>query len=193
MGLRFRNTRLLGAGIPLHRRFDEVNLRFYVRRRANDGWHRATVFIKEIVARPAIAVIARLTYNEPYVALPMRSAVDKGRVAYAWRRRGRWEHIEAFARGEPVLPAAGSFEAYVAERSHGYTRQRTGATLEYHVAHPRWRIAPAEHYGFDADVGSLYGERFVSALARPPRAVFIAEGSPVTIEAGVIIEGTNGT
>ncbi len=37
VGFRFLNTRLFGVAVPFHRDFDEVNLRFYVRRRAPDG------------------------------------------------------------------------------------------------------------------------------------------------------------
>src|SRR5689334_7558004 len=55
VGFRFLDTRVLGAPIPLHTDFDEVNLRFYVRRRDVDGRRRAVVFIREIVPRSAIA------------------------------------------------------------------------------------------------------------------------------------------
>jgi uncharacterized protein YqjF (DUF2071 family) len=42
VGFRFLDTRVLGISIPGHRDFDEINLRFYVRRRAEDGaWRRA--------------------------------------------------------------------------------------------------------------------------------------------------------
>ena len=55
--------------IPGHRDFDEVNLRFYVRRRGEDGeWRRAVVFVRELVPRRAIALVARWLYNEPYTA-----------------------------------------------------------------------------------------------------------------------------
>ena len=37
VGFLFRDTRLLGWAIPWHRNFAEVNLRFYVRRRVDDG------------------------------------------------------------------------------------------------------------------------------------------------------------
>ena len=37
VGFRFLDTRVLGLSIPGHRDFDEINLRFYVRRRAEDG------------------------------------------------------------------------------------------------------------------------------------------------------------
>ena len=70
VGFRFQKTRVRGIPIPFHRNFEEINLRFYVRRKADDGWRRAVVFIKEIVPRFAIAFVARTIYNEPYITLP---------------------------------------------------------------------------------------------------------------------------
>lgn len=72
VGFRFLDTRVLGVPIPFHRDFDEVNLRFYVRRRVPDGLRRGVVFIREIVPKAAVAWVARVVYNENYVAWPMR-------------------------------------------------------------------------------------------------------------------------
>src|SRR5690349_8716378 len=88
VGFRFEDTRLAGLAIPGHRRFDEVNLRFYVRRAAADGSvRRAVVFIRELVPRWAIASVARWLYNEPYLSVRMGHAIDLdpgigGAVAY---------------------------------------------------------------------------------------------------------------
>ena len=41
VGFLFLDTRVRGIAIPFHRNFEEVNLRFYVRRRAPEGWRRA--------------------------------------------------------------------------------------------------------------------------------------------------------
>lgn len=46
VGFLFRKTCVLGIAIPWHRDFEEVNLRFYVKRKAEDGWRRGVVFIK---------------------------------------------------------------------------------------------------------------------------------------------------
>ena len=59
VGFLFLDTRLLGLPIPLHRDFEEVNLRFYVRRKSADTWRRGVVFIRELVPRRAIALVAR--------------------------------------------------------------------------------------------------------------------------------------
>ena len=78
VGFRFLNTRVLGLPIPFHRHFEEINLRYYVRRRSGDGsWRRAVVFIREIVPRFAIAFVARTVYNEPYIALPTSHRIEQ--------------------------------------------------------------------------------------------------------------------
>ena len=52
VGFRFLRTRLLGIPVPFHRNFDEVNLRFYVRRELPTGEvRRGVVFIRELVPR----------------------------------------------------------------------------------------------------------------------------------------------
>ena len=77
VGFMFQSTRGLGFPIPFHRNFEEVNLRFYVRRKVDGEWRRGVVFIKEIVPRFAIAWVARTFYNENYVALPMSHRLEK--------------------------------------------------------------------------------------------------------------------
>ncbi len=65
VGFRFLKTKVRGIPIPFHRNFDEVNLRFYVRRSAGSEIRRGVVFIKEIVPRWAIAAVsAKLLQRE---------------------------------------------------------------------------------------------------------------------------------
>ena len=57
----FLNTQLLGISVPFHRNFEEVNLRFYVKKWENQQWKRGVVFIKEIVPKKALSFIANET------------------------------------------------------------------------------------------------------------------------------------
>jgi Uncharacterized conserved protein len=188
VGFRFLRTRVLGVPVPLHRNFEEVNLRFYVRHTTPEGEvRRGVVFVRELVPRPAIAMVARLAYNEPYWSVPMRSRVpravleDPGRVSYGWRTGSRWQHVAATASGPPALPPTTSEESFISEHFWGYTRQRDGGTVEYHVKHPRWRVWAASEPSLDADVPRLYGSSFARALSVAPASAFIAEGSAVTV------------
>jgi uncharacterized protein YqjF (DUF2071 family) len=188
VGFRFLRTSLLGIPIPLHRNFDEVNLRFYVRHKAADGEvRRGVVFVRELVPRLAIALTARLAYNEPYRAVRMRSTVPAtaveapGRVTYEWKTGARWQRLTARADGGATLPPPLSEEAFITEHYWGYTRQRDGSTVEYEVRHPNWRVWRASEPALDADVPRLYGSSFARTLASPPASAFIAEGSEVTV------------
>lgn len=184
VGFLFLNTRVLGVAVPLHRDFEEVNLRFYVRRKSADTWRRGVVFVRELVPRVAIATVARVFYGEPYMAVPMRHDIIDNEtgvaVEYGWRRGKKWEEIKmTAAAGLPHSVPAGSHEEFIIEHYWGYTAGKT--TSEYRVEHPRWRIWPATAASFKADVTTLYGHQFVETLAAPPVSQFIAEGSHVQV------------
>jgi uncharacterized protein YqjF (DUF2071 family) len=195
VGFRFLDTRVIGVPIPFHRNFEEVNLRFYVRREAADGIRRGVVFVKELVPRRAIAGVARWLYNENYVALPMAHSLEGGAsddavraVAYRWRHQKAWSEVALTTTGAPALPANGSEEEFVTEHYWGYVRQRDGGTLEYQVEHPRWRVWRVASCRVKGDVAALYGRELGAALAGAPRSAFLAEGSPIVVRRGVRLD-----
>jgi uncharacterized protein YqjF (DUF2071 family) len=191
VGFRFLRTTVFGLGFPFHRDFEEVNLRFYVRRRTPEGWRRGVAFVREMVPRRTVAFIARTLYGEPYAALPMSHRIEQadGRlhVEYSWRRDGKWESLGVLARGEPQPLVPGSHEEFIAEHYWGYTARRAG-TSEYQVEHPPWRIWSGTESYLHADVLALYGELFIEALSAKPVSAFIAEGSRVTVKHGEKVE-----
>jgi hypothetical protein len=195
VGFLFLRTRVFGLPIPLHRNFEEVNLRFYVRRQAVEGWRRGVAFIKEIVPRRAIAAVARTVYNENYIALPMRHDIEleagalkpNGAVEYGWRYRGRWHHLRVKTVGEAQMMASGSEEEFIAEHYWGYAAQRDGRAVEYQVEHPPWRIWQVSESEFDCDAAGLYGAPFAASLSDKPSSAFLAEGSAVVVRQGVRI------
>lgn len=184
VGFLFLDTRILGLPIPLHRDFEEVNLRFYVRKKSADTWRRGVVFVRELVPKRAIALIARAFYGEPYLALPMKHDIEhvdlRVKVEYSWRRGSKWEFIKMSATGEPQNIPAGSHAEFITEHYWGYTAVR-GGCHEYRVEHPRWKVWNADTFEFRGDVATLYGKQFVETLAAAPRSALIAEGSPIQV------------
>lgn len=195
VGFLFQRTRVWGIPVPLHRNFEEVNLRFYVRRRAAEGWRRGVVFIKEIVPRRAITGVARLCYNEPYQTMPMRHhlELEKGTlrpassVQYAWQHQGHWNSLRAVVEGPRRPLVEGSEAEFITEHYWGYTARRNGGCTEYHVEHKPWGVWQAREAGLDCDVAAVYGTRFVKPLQSPPASAFIAEGSPVLVRTPVAL------
>ncbi len=187
VGFLFLETRIFGVPIPWHVNFDEVNLRFYVRRRVpgEDGWRRGAVFIKEIVPRFFIATVARLLYNEPYLARPTAHTVENGAAEYRWRHAGCWNALAVTtAGGDAQAIAPGSEEEFITEHYWGYNKQRDGGTMEYAVEHPRWRVWPGKDHRFDCNVAALYGPEFVPFLTTRPSSRFLVEGSAVSVRRG---------
>jgi uncharacterized protein len=190
VGFLFEKTRVCGIPIPFHRNFEEVNLRFYVRRKVDDGWRRGVVFIKELVPRTAIAFVARKFYNENYLTVPMSHQIKKSReevktVSYFWRISGDENYIKFNTRGGAQLLIEGSEQEFITEHYWGYTTQRDGSTLEYRVEHACWRVWETAAAKLHCDAAKLYGEKFRDSLSRPPSSAFLADGSEVKVYKGV--------
>jgi uncharacterized protein YqjF (DUF2071 family) len=193
VGFLFQKTCVCGIPIPFHRHFEEVNLRFYIRRKSDDGWRRGVVFIKELVPRRAIAFIARKFYNENYLALPMSNRIEKFQAeiksaAYFWRFNDRGNYLKVVTLGNAQPLVDGSLQEFITEHYWGYAKQRDGSTMEYMVEHPRWRIWETQEAEFNCDVANLYGESFCEFLNRPPSSAFLADGSEVKVHKGVKIQ-----
>ncbi len=190
VGFLFLKTRVRRLVVPFHQNFEEVNLRFYVRKWTPEGWRRGVTFVRELVPRSAIAFVARTFYGEPYTALPMRHSIsdeaERLAVSYDWKRRNVWESLAMTARGLPQDIASGTHEEFITEHYWGYTK-RGARTDEYAVEHPRWRHRPAISWKLEAEVASLYGESFVKTLSGAPASAFIAEGSAVTVRQGAAL------
>ncbi|HKX30570.1 MAG TPA: DUF2071 domain-containing protein [Blastocatellia bacterium] len=195
VGFLFLKTRVLGLRIPFHENFEEINLRFYVRRRSREGWRRGVVFIREIVPRPAIAAAARVLYHENYAARPMSHRIEmeagrlsaEGRVEYAWREGRAWNRLSLKSSGDPQPLEAGSEPEFITEHYWGYSAQRDGGCVEYRVEHPSWRVWGASEAVFEGDLERAYGPTFAEVLRVPPVSAFLAEGSPVIVRRGIRI------
>ena len=137
---------------------------------------------------PAIALVAKTLYEEPYRTLPTRHSIgregDTLRVIYDWQHRGTWSSLGVEASAQPVAIAPGSPEEFITEHYWGYTRRTRGATSEYPVEHPSWQVYPVERYRIRADFAALYGERFAGLNGRDPDHILLAEGSAVSVGHG---------
>jgi uncharacterized protein YqjF (DUF2071 family) len=188
VGFRFLNTRVFRLPVPFHRNFEEVNLRFYVRRKEGNEVKRGVVFVREIVPRWAIAAVARTLYNENYIALPMAHRIDRGAgflsAEYSWRVRGAWNRMRASVADEPALPSPGSQEEFIAEHYWGYASQPEGGCVEYRVAHAPWRVWSTQHCSFEGGLEDIYDRTFAAILRGHPASAFIAEGSAVSVYRG---------
>ncbi|HLW85561.1 MAG TPA: DUF2071 domain-containing protein [Candidatus Sulfotelmatobacter sp.] len=189
VAFRFCRTKLFGFfPIPFHVDFDEVNLRFYVRRKQGGEDRRGVVFIAEVVPRWAIATTARLLYGENYRYFPMKHRISteglKKTFEYQWRLGRPWCTVSAQTAGPAALSREGSLEQFITEHQWGYSSQRSGGCLEYHVSHAPWKVWSTTAAGFVGETGVIYGRELGAVLQRRPDSAFVAEGSPVKVFRG---------
>lgn len=191
VAFQFLRTKVFGIPIPFHRNFEEINLRFYVYREVAGELRKGVVFIRELVPRRAIAFLARVFYQEPYIQLPTRSKIDlpatdlQGRFSYQWKFKGKLCELAADVGSVSRLPEPDSIEEFISERYWGYNKQSDGSTMEYKIKHPKWPIRHSNEVFLDCDVEGLYGTSFGKFLQNAPASVFTADGSDVIVYRGV--------
>lgn len=191
VGFMFLDTKVLGIKIPFHVNFEEVNLRFYVKRKgANGEWKRGVVFIKEIVPKAAITTIANLLYKENYSTCSMRHAWEEhpeGIVAqYAWKDKN-WQSMSVNATG-PLLELEPDSEAeFITEHYWGYAKRNATQTTEYEVEHLPWQLWTVNEYELQIDFAQVYGSSFAALSEQKPVSVFLAEGSEIVVRKGNVI------
>jgi uncharacterized protein YqjF (DUF2071 family) len=176
----FRHTRVKGIAIPGHVTFPEINLRFYVRLRGE----RAVVFVRELVPRPAISLVTKLVYNEPYRTTRMEHEVTAARDALHVRHRfGRRKSnlLEAIAGLEGHLPAEDSPAHWLTHHNLGVGRTRRGDARSYRVEHELWALHEVLTLNLRVNFGAVYGAEWAWLAAAEPSHVTLATGSQVRV------------
>ncbi len=186
VGFMFKNTKMLGMKIPFHINFEEVNLRFYVRFKHHDKWKRGVVFIKEIVPKPAITLVANTLYKEHYETQKMRHSwdikPDQQHIKYEWNKNNLWQHFSVDADTNELSIDEGSEAEFITEHYWGYSKIKKNKTYEYEVTHPKWNHYHINDYNIDVDFALNYGDDFKMLTTLNPISVMLAEGSEITVE-----------
>lgn len=186
IGFMFENVKVLGMKIPFHVNFEEVNLRFYVKRFENGEWKRGVVFVKEIVPKHAITLVANTLYNEHYQTLKMRhSRTENGNTkcfVYEWKKGQKWNSIAMTTQKNAIPIEAESVTEFITEHYFGYTNYNQEKSIEYAVTHPKWEQLEVIDYSTDVDFESVYGQDFAFLQNAQPTSAFLALGSKITIE-----------
>ena len=187
VGFMFKDTRVKGFKFPFHTNFEEVNLRFYVRYKDNGKWKRGVVFIKEIVPRSLLTLVANSLYQENYETMPMRhswtNSTDSLIIEYKWKKK-QWNLLKVIADKNSNLVKMDSEEEFITEHYWGYTKISDEKTSEYGVEHLKWEVYPTKDYLVDVDFGDIYGQELKFLVSEKPKSIFLAEGSEIKVKAG---------
>ncbi|HEX3371867.1 MAG TPA: DUF2071 domain-containing protein, partial [Candidatus Acidoferrales bacterium] len=123
-----------------------------------------------------------------YKCLPMKHTISmqnaRKSISYDWKINGQWCKLTAQESAAPQLPDEGSLEQYITEHYWGYSGQKDGSCMEYHVSHVPWNVSPGIPASFEGDGTELYGTELGRTLQQPPTSAFIADGSAITVYRG---------
>ena len=186
VGFMFKKTNLFKIPIPFLGTFEEINLRFYVKRVEGDTIKRGVVFINETVPYKLVAWLANKLYKEHYISIPTKNEIQitnlSKNIRYQWKINKEWNHIAVNAAKENEQMLPGSTEEFIFEHYFGFTKINNQVSQEYRVNHPRWRVNKVADYSIYCDFASMYGNDFSFLSNRQPDSVILAEGSPVTVK-----------
>lgn len=186
VGFMFVNTRVKGIRVPGHINFEEVNLRFYVKRIEENGEvKRGVVFIKEIVPKPMITFVANKLFKEHYETMPMKHSCETKeglmRVEYIWYKENRENLIEVEVENSPKEMLPDSQEYFITEHYWGYSKGKNKSSNEYEVQHPSWKVYSVKRAAINVDFGLTYGQKFDFLNTQQPQSVMLAEGSEISV------------
>lgn len=181
VGFMFMDTKVLGLKLPFHINFEEVNLRFYVKHNGKRG----VVFIKEIVPKPLITLVANSIYHEHYQTSKMKHSWMEHKnynvFQYQWKSDQKWQSISVKTEKDFSNILDNSEEQFITEHYFGYTKYHN-KTYEYEVVHPTWRQLKVVDFNVDMNFEENYGKRFKSLQTSEPTSVILAEGSEVSVK-----------
>lgn len=177
----FNRTRVKGLHIPGHVNFPEINLRFYVKFKEKRG----VVFIKELVPKFCISLVANRLYNEPYEFTRMKSMTEETEeginIEHTFEYGGKTHYIQAIGLKKLWLPREDSIEHYFKEHDVGFGKTKKGKTLCYRVLHPKWEIYQLEAYDLNIDFKAVYGSGWDILSQASPVSAILAKGSHVEV------------
>lgn len=186
VGFMFKEVKILGFKIPFHINFEEVNLRFYVKRFENNEWKRGVVFIKEIVPKHALTFVANAVYKEHYQTLLMKHSITQNKetidFVYQWKTENKWNTILIETEKNPIEIELNSEAEFITEHYFGYTKVNENKTFEYEVKHPRWQQLKITNHQIDVDFKKTYGSEFEFLENQKPASIQLAIGSVISVE-----------
>ena len=185
-----KNVKMRGFPMPISRGFEELNLRFYVKRKHGPRYVRGSCFIKDYVPNAFGSWILTNLFKTSFARLKIKrscSGFDNNldetvvpQAHYMWKVGEAENKIKIKARARMKKSGPDTKVGFILDHNHLFS-VRQSKIYEYRVQRSPWSVWDAAQASFECDTARLFGEEFVKTLSRRPSSVFIADGSPVTI------------
>lgn len=179
------NLRVLGVP-AFPRKFEEVNLRFYVRPEHGPDDRKGVAFLRQLVPHRHTALAGRYLFREPMSATALSHEFDPAqldvghglqRLGYTWRDCGREESLRITAAGEPYFPVQGSLQEFLTARYWGYNCTSGGRVRAYRISRGPWSLIPVIEHELKWHAEIVGRPEISDVMAGPPASVLLAFGS----------------
>ena len=185
VGFMFKNTSLFGVPIPFFGSFEEINLRFYVRKIEGEKIKKGVVFINETVPFKIVALLANKLFKEHYISIPTKHSIHidiKKNIKYEWKRNRKWNSISVSANIEKHKIEAETMEQFIFERYFGFTKINDNLSQEYRINHAKWMTNNIIEAEVTCDFENMYGKSFSVLNNTAPSSIMLAEGSLISVD-----------
>ncbi|MDB4534460.1 DUF2071 domain-containing protein, partial [Vicingaceae bacterium] len=177
-----------GLVLPINP-FNEIIVRFYVRRRFEDRFHTGTCVIKKYRSGRVGNLLMGRFMGNPASLMKIRNentgfneadSAVKPEANYRWKRDNKEYCIRVAARSQTRKQNRESKEQFIMDHHYRFFEKR-GVTYETHISHPQWLLWDAASGNFECDRPEFFGPDIAKRLHKRPASVFLARGSKVVV------------
>lgn len=185
VAFRYCKTRLLNVRVPYHNNFEEINLRFYVKREITPGkWRSEVAFTKLFFPRPALTLVAKYMYKENYETLKMRHSWSENEnyllTSYGLNKNG-WNNFEIKSDKKSMKIDSNSSEFFFSKQYWGTSQIDHKSSTIYKIEHPDWEAYNVFNWNVSFDFKTIFGPEFKHLTDTQPDSVHLFKGSEVIV------------
>lgn len=191
VAFRYCKTRLFNVPIPYHQMFEEINLRFYVKREIAPGkWRSEVAFTKLYFPKRMLTFVAKTIYKENYETAKLKHLwQDNGKdllTAYGLKKN-QWHNIEIRSSINTQSVEVNSDEHFFSKHFWGTSRVNSNSATVYKIEHPEWNTHKVLEYNISFDFEKVFGSDFKQLNLIEPDSVHLFDGSEVIVNRKSII------
>jgi uncharacterized protein YqjF (DUF2071 family) len=191
VAFRYCETRLLNLRIPFHQIFEEVNLRFYVKREISRGkWRSEVAFTKLYFPKRALTFVARTMYKENYETAKMKHFWQNNGTELLTSyglKKNQWHNIKIISSIDTQTIDLNSNEHFFSKHFWGTSQVNSNSATVYKIEHPEWRTHRVLDYDISFDFEKVFGEEFKQLSFLQPDSVHLFDGSEIVVNRKSIV------
>jgi len=185
VAFRYSETKLLKIKVPFHQTFEEINLRFYVKRKIETKeWRSEVAFTKLFFPKRTLTAVAKRIYKENYETYEMQHRWKDDeqflRTSYGLNK-DKWHRFEVITERKPLRITENTDAFFFSKHYWGTSQIDSRSCTIYEIEHPDWSTYKTIDAAISFDFKHVFGEEFASLTTAQPESIYLFDGSPVTV------------